>query len=410
MDRRTFLKATAAGLILPRQVLAATANQRRFLFIFVRGGWDTTYAFTPMFGVSGVSMEADAVLAEAGGIPFVDAESRPSVRSFFESYGDRTCVINGLEVRSVTHERCRRILFTGNGDGGDGWPTTLAASASPTPLLPHLVLAGPAYTREYAGQVVRVGDNGQLPALLDGTALDTSNYPVAAPATELEALEDAFVRQRAASTGLVGQKSSMYEAYGRALSDLAGLSDYTDSLELSPGVGGCSRNIDADAATIFDAFSMGLARCGLTQHEGWCSQGWDTHQGNSMQSLHFEELFGFLLSTMEDLDSRGPLADEVTVVVLSEMGRHPVLNNYQGKDHWTYTSAMIIGSGVAGGQVIGGLDAYGQGQRVDLTAGETAEKGHPLQAMDLGATLLALGDVDPGEVVPEASVIAAAMT
>ena len=32
-----------------------------------------------------------------------------------------------------------------------------------------------------------------------------------------------------------------------------------------------------------------------------------------------------------------------------------------------------------------------------------------LQAMDLGATLLALGDVDPGAVVPEASVIAAAM-
>lgn len=410
MDRRTFLKATAAGLILPRPMLAAAASQRRFLFIFVRGGWDTTYAFTPMFGVSGVSMEADAVLAEAGGIPFVDAESRPSVRSFFENYGHRTCVLNGLEVRSVTHERCRRILFTGNGDGGDGWPTTLAASASPAPLLPHLVLAGPAYTRQFAGQVVRVGDNGQLPALLDGTALDTSNYPVSVPSTELEALEDAFVRQRAAATGLVGQKATMYSAYGRALEDLAGLSDYTDSLELSPGVGGCSRNIDADAATIFDAFSMGLARCGLTQHEGWCSQGWDTHQGNAMQSLHFEELFGFLLTTMADLDTRGPLAEDVTVVVLSEMGRHPVLNTYQGKDHWTYTSAMIIGSGVAGGQVIGGLDGYGQGERVDLTAGEITDTGHALQAMDLGATLLALGDVDPGAVVPEASVIAAAMT
>ena len=33
----------------------------------MRGGWDTTYAFTPMFGVSGVSMEADAVLAELRG-------------------------------------------------------------------------------------------------------------------------------------------------------------------------------------------------------------------------------------------------------------------------------------------------------------------------------------------------------
>ena len=52
----------------------------------------------------------------------------------------------------------------------------------------------------------------------------------------------------------------------------------------------------------------------------------------------------------------------------------------------------------------------GQGERVDLTAGEITDTGHALQAMDLGATLLALGDVDPGAVVPEASVIAAAMT
>ena len=37
--------------------------------------------------------------------------------AFFEQYGDRTAVVNGMEVRSVTHERCRELVFTGYGDG-----------------------------------------------------------------------------------------------------------------------------------------------------------------------------------------------------------------------------------------------------------------------------------------------------
>ena len=420
MRRRTFLSAApllsaaAAGLLVPRVGLSRSASERKFLFIFARGGWDTTFAFTPMFDVPGVAMEEGAVLAEAGGVPFVDVESRPSVRSFFEEHGHRTCVLNGIEVRSITHERCRRILFTGSGDGGDGWPTILAARASSSLLLPHLVIAGPAYTRQHAGQVVRVGDNGQLPALLDGTALQTSSYPVTAPPSAVEAIEDAFVRQRAAASGLVGQKSSFYEKYGVSLDNIDSLTAYSDDLDLSPGTGGCSRNIDADAATIFDAFSLGLARCGLTEHEGWCSQGWDTHQGNDMQDLHFEELFGFLRVILDDLDSRvglsgAPLSEEVTVVVISEMGRHPVLNSYNGKDHWTYTSAMIIGAGVAGGQAIGALNDDGQGVEVDPSTGEERDGGLALQAQDLGATLLAMGDVDPGDYAPEATVIAAMM-
>lgn len=138
----------------------------------------------------------------------------------------------------------------------------------------------------------------------------------------------------------------------------------------------------------------------MIRHQGWCEQGWDTHELNELQDVHFEDLFQNLNALMEDLDGRegsagGRLLDEVCVVVFSEMGRHPRLNTRLGKDHWTFTSAMLLGAGVRGGQVVGGLDERGLGQPIDLASGEASAGGHALTAADLGATLLALGDVDP---------------
>jgi uncharacterized protein (DUF1501 family) len=42
----------------------------------------------------------------------------------------------------------------------------------------------------------------------------------------------------------------------------------------------------------------------------------------------------------------GLLSDEVVVVLISEMGRFPQRNTGGGNDHWTYTSAMLVGPGV----------------------------------------------------------------
>ena len=164
---------------------------------------------------------------------------------------------------------------------------------------------------------------------------------------------------------------------------------------------GCRRDISSDAAVAFNAFERGLSRCAMTQDEGWCSAGWDTHTGNDMQIANYAELFGFLNTAMADLDSRtsfsgGSLADEVTIVVVSEMGRHPSLVG-DGRGHWTFTSALIIGGGIRGGQVIGQVDSNFLGKPVDLASGEIDEAGTSLLPAHLGATLLRIGDLDPGD-------------
>ncbi len=91
------------------------------------------------------------------------------------------------------------------------------------------------------------------------------------------------------------------------------------------------------------------------------------------------------------------LADETIVVVLSEMGRTPYLNSDQGKDHWPYTSAMILGKGFEADRVIGEYDDVFYGRPVDPKTGVAADDApQEFSAQVLGATLLALGDVDPG--------------
>ena len=64
--------------------------------------------------------------------------------------------------------------------------------------------------------------------------------------------------------------------------------------------------------------------------------------------------------------------------------------------HWTFTSAMLVGAGVQGGQTVGALSDQSRGLPIDLETGSAMDGGVSLTASNLGATLLAMGDVDPG--------------
>jgi hypothetical protein len=94
-----------------------------------------------------------------------------------------------------------------------------------------------------------------------------------------------------------------------------------------------------------------------------------------------------LLELMAMRDRFPSVKERLVVVVVSEMGRHPRLNNWGGKDHWTWTSAMLFGDGVQPG-VVGGLDEIGQGRNVDLSTGGSGSV--RLGPQHLGDTLLSL--------------------
>ncbi|HNH45767.1 MAG TPA: DUF1501 domain-containing protein, partial [Myxococcota bacterium] len=172
----------------------------------------------------------------------------------------------------------------------------------------------------------------------------------------------------------------------------------TPGLDLSVGVSGIAP-VSERIRPALNCLERGESRCAVIEHAGQFDVGWDTHSNIFMQGVHFELLFQDLLAILGELERRsgsggGSLLEETTVVVCSEMGRTPRINSNGGKDHWTYTSALLIGAGVRSG-VVGGYDDNLIGQTIALDSGEPSEGGTGISSENLGATLLAMADLDP---------------
>ncbi len=403
LTRRGFLGvAGLAGLSLPGRLGAAPPAHRRFLFVYVNGGWDPTFVFAPMFDSALVDMPENSQLATLGGLPLVDSPDRPFTRTFFQNWGGASCVINGMQVASITHDRCRRILMTGGPAApSDDWPSILAAETGGNLRLPCVVASGPAYTSEHSASVVRLGPNGQLSALLDGSALTAVDRPVTPPPDAVQAAVDAHLAARLAAragTDAVGVFSSSYLA---TLENRLVVAEGLATLELEDS-GGPLTPLSLRAAPLLTCFENDLSRCAMIEHAGLFARRWDSHSDIEGQTGHYEDLFESLDALMIALEARsgpggGSLLDETTVVVVSEMGRTPLRNAAGGKDHWTWTSALLLGAGIAGGQVIGGYDEGLTGMPIDLDTGEPGDT--YLSAAHLGATLLELAGVE-GTVEP----------
>jgi uncharacterized protein (DUF1501 family) len=402
LTRRTLLQsgaALSAGLLAPRRARAASAADTKFVFVFAPGGWDTTRVFAPEFDNAAVDLEAAAERATAGNIAFVDHPDRPSVRTFLEAWHDRTIVFNGVMVRSIAHEICTMIAMTGTTSGlTPDWPAILASARADQHTLPHLVLGGPSFPGDLGVMVSRTGSAGQLENLLSGRSRTTADIVTGGPSAPAESLLDRYLARRAAARA-AGARSAIDAAltaqlqasveHAAALKDLRWNMDFTGGSTLA-----------AQAEVAVDALAQGISRC-VTLAEAGGAQGWDTHADNdNQQSPLWESLFSGLGQLLQSLaltpgSAGGTLADETVVVVLSEMGRTPALNAFNGKDHWPFTSAMLIGPNLAGDRVIGGFDENFYGRNVDPVSGDTTDSGQILSSEAIGATLLAMADIDP---------------
>ena len=396
MKRRQFLHLTSSSFLWPKLLQAGPLDEQLFLFVYVRGGWDPTFVFTNQIGNNNVYTQAGCYAAEANGIPYVAHPSRPSVDRFFQDFGDQTCVINGIEIESLTHDACQRILFTGQPSAGkDDWPSIIGSQS--TQRLPVMVVSGPSYTVNYTNAVIRSGEDGQLSKLLNGSVHQQSDQPITTLSPDAQTRVQAFLNGRVASL-------SDEEAFARSLKqvyDQRQNSSVLSSLQLGSSTG--FTPVPDQVAAAIPTLSEGLSRCLVIEHNGLYESGWDQHSSIDNQSDHFELLFSDLCNIVDSLNTWGgaAFAQRVTMVVFSEMGRAPTLNTLAGKDHWTYTSAMIISQNIQGGRTIGGFNTNLIGQRVDPLSGSIAESGARITANHLGAGLLQLADVDPSMFLPQ---------
>ncbi len=410
-SRRAFLARSlvgaGVGLTLGRSVLpglarAGTGSSRKFIFVFAQGGWDPTRVFASEFSNNNVDMEADAERATAGGISYVSHPDRPSVDTFMNAWHDRAVVFNGVMVRSIAHEICTMLAMTGTTSGlTPDWPAILADRQRNAFTLPHLVLGGPSFPGDLGVAVARTGAAGQLEALLNGQALGMSDVPVGSLSSPSQALVDRFVAQRAAARASVSRSAveDLLNADFQTATQHAGdLKDLQYLMDFTGGAG-----LANQATVAVDALQKGISRC-LTLSAS-AAFTWDTHAANDDgQSPLWEDLFNGLGQLVQMLanapgEQEATLLDETVICVLSEMGRTPLLNGLDGKDHWPYTSVMMLGAGLAGDRVVGGFDSSYYGELVDPASGEVADDAQVLSCEAIGATLLALADVDPAEYV-----------
>lgn len=404
----------AAGLLTP-SLSRASGPGGRFLFVFAPGGWDPTRVFEPSFGRPGVSMEPEAERWTLGDLQVVDHPARPAVRSFFASYADRCAVLSGVLVRSIAHEICTEIALTGTTGGfGADWATRIGASSAEGYTLPSLVLSGPSFPGDQVFASARTGGSGQLQSLIDGRALNASRQPVQGLSRSEEAVLDRYLLRRARGRSMAegGELDRALSAdILRGHEKIADLKELRYDMRFSTGPG-----FDEQARVAVDALSSGTSRCVSMAYAGTQGVlGWDTHANNDPeQSALFEGLFtglGGLLALLDTTPgpSGGSLADETTVVVLSEMGRTPALNGLNGKDHWPYTSVMLLGAGISGGRTLGGYDDLYYGRPIDPNTGELGGSA-VLSAESVGATLLLLAGLDPGEALPAVAPIRAVLS
>ncbi len=390
---------TSSILWRGRPVLASDPEQTRFLFVHCIGGWDPFMVFAPIFDDRRIELEAGAEPAQVGDLAFVAHPERPAVSDYFSTWGDHTALVLGVESPSVNHTTCTRLMLTGDGAGGtDDWGAILAGAAPGASLLPMVALSGPWFARTHANAVVPVGERGQLASLLDGSALTDAGSPVDIPGDGVQDLVDDFVlnrtRDRLADASDTRVREVLQAAEEAQLRRLELLAD-ADTLRL-----GRTGVLSEDLLRAAELLETGLSRCVRLGYLGFDGTGFDTHSLNFRQSASFQELFTALDELLTELATRtgpagGSLLSETVVVVTSEMGRHPQLNDREGREHWTWTAAMLCGGGLVGGQTLGGWTSDMTGEPVDPTTGLAFDGGETLTARHLGATLLALGGVDP---------------
>jgi len=411
LDRRRFLAAgagaltaaTLAGRARPARAQSTGASQPFLLIVYASGGWDTALVFENKLGNGVVTMDAGSVAASGGGnLPFVDNPRRSNVKAFFATYGASCAIVNGLSVGSLDHRVATQRLLGTVPVGQDrlcDWGTYYAANLNPTLALPHVVIDAPFMPGQYESVATRlttttineylnVAPLKSTPSL--GTAgdaalaayrtsaftnIDQAANTASRDAEKLRALADGEIRETFISAALtaamakIGAPSPAPETWVRNGMIAVELFAQGQSLAVT---------LQAGADNVFDT----------------------TTSNFTGQDAAYQDLFAGLTAIISYAGSRG-VASNLTILVVSECGRAPLLNAQGGKGPWPYTSALLWGPLVNGGTVVGLTDAALRGQPIDpVFGGQTGPNAVTLQIGHLITALYLRAGVAATQILP----------
>jgi hypothetical protein len=150
--------------------------------------------------------------------------------------------------------------------------------------------------------------------------------------------------------------------------------------------------------TVLWAFRNQITRTAVLSVEQW-----DSHSDNvEVQQKASYGFFPLLARCLGEMKRREPdgtrLLDRTLIVAMSELGRFPVLNAMNGKDHYPEIPVILAGGplGDSRGQAYGLTDRDQKARPVSLRTGKSVGRAPAvLDLDDLGATLLRASHVEP---------------
>ncbi len=340
------------------------------LLIYCSGGWDPTMVFDSKIGEADFAQETGAVLVEGpGNLKYVDHANRPSVKNFFNTYGEKAVIINGVYTQAMHHGLGARSMLGSTAPNYSNrafdWLSYYVSFVAPGMPLPQVTINAPFFPGpfgRYAVKLPTVVSNELVSDIPNANALSASAN--SAVHGFLQKQYGNLLESHLGGEGVDNEKllnlAFSFSRYSRAKEIL------TEINAALPTGGGDSEFL-RNAKVAVELFTRESAQTATIQYGN--EKAWDTHSDHySRQAVLFEELFSDLNKLLEYATQK-ELSEQMIVLVLSDVGRSSALNDQSGKDHWPYTSVLAWGSMFRGSETIGKTDNYFTGVPMNIATG-----------------------------------------
>lgn len=453
-NRRTMLKlmggAAAAGLAhgpLMRAFAEASTDQY-FIFIHASGGWDVTLWSDPRNAIDGLVEPASTDNTDITGItnwksiPLNSTEINantfdivqpagcnipfgPSIGELLKHY-DKMCLINGVEMNTVSHPDGVTFSATGRHLSGGratqpSVDTMLANDLGTGQTLPLVSVQFPSW---YVGTdldpkaiPIRVGSIAQVASSLNRSAkYDQQADRDAVTALLADEAEELAMKSHLPATmdAMTSQYKTLELMMSDAMAQMSGpVKDVFNQTKLKAAYPDLNpdlkkpnstanfytfyRNNVINAAFAVDAIQRNLVRC-----VSFSLGGLDTHNANyEDHAARLQELFTIISRTVDALEVAG-LRNKTHIYVFSDFCRTPQINITKGRDHYPNNSVLIISPNIKGNTVYGKTDAA---QLLPAPIDGFSDGPRPVTPPDVLATFLAATGVDPRKYLREGEII-----
>ncbi len=422
MDRRNFLKIAAmTGLAVSaplgiRRALAQPDPYKGPFFVLVNagGGWDPVYLCDPKpRGPVNRLYDAPASVGNLkyAPIPIDDASLQlepgnsallMSNQQFFEKYGPQLTVLNGIDMATNNHDGGSRATWSGRlAEGFPSFGAIVAATRAPESSLAYISSGGYDAT-EGLIPLTRMSSIDALrrvayPNQMDPNNAETELYHSNATAARIRKAQEARLAASLAQQRLPRVKTAMNELMLARTSDDV-LKDLVLPAELAtlPGYQlGDLQSMMQQCQLAVAAFKAGMA-VAVNLNLG----GFDTHGNHDVDQVRqIAKLLKGVDFLMAEAEAAG-IAGDLVVMMGSDFARGPGYNGdneYAGKDHWSITSAMLMGRGIGAGRVVGATTDDQRALAVDPGSLALKDGGTVLTPETIHRSLRTLAGVADGE-------------